>query len=90
LEGFEGAIDDVRFEMGDARELAPDSVLARLEVSGVGAATRIPVRQSAVLHTVVRDGAIVRMAAHPDLESAEAAIERERGLAGDPEAGRDA
>ena len=90
FEGFEGVIDDVRFEMGDDRELAPDSVLAQLEVSGVGAATRIPVRLGAVLHTVVRDGAIVRMAAHPDLESAEATIDREVGLAADPEAERSA
>jgi ketosteroid isomerase-like protein len=68
--GFDGAIDEVRFDVREIQDARPDSVLAVMTVSGVGAVTRIPVEIDAVILCTARDGRIVRMAAYPDLEAA--------------------
>lgn len=68
--GFDGAIEEVRFDLREIEDARQDSALAVMAVSGVGAATRIPIRIDAVVLCTARDGRIVRMAAHPDLEAA--------------------
>ncbi len=55
-------------------------MIATLTFSGEGAASRIRVAQRAIVSFVVRDGAILRMVAHRDLESAR------RELAAGPDA----
>ena len=68
--GFDGAIDEVRFDLREIQDARRDSVLVVMTVSGVGAVTRIPVEIDAVVLCTARDGRIVRMAAYPDLEAA--------------------
>jgi ketosteroid isomerase-like protein len=68
--GFDGAIDEVRFDLRQILDARPDSVIALMTVSGVGAATRIPIEIDAVLVCTAGEGRIVRMAPHPDLEAA--------------------
>jgi ketosteroid isomerase-like protein len=74
--GFDGALDDVRIQVEDAQDVAPGLVLTRLRLTGVGAVTRIPVEQKAILTFQVRDGLIVRIVTHGDLDSARAEILR--------------
>jgi ketosteroid isomerase-like protein len=68
--GFDGAIEEVRFDLRAIEDERPDSALAVMTVSGVGAATRIPIEIDVVVLCTAREGKVVRMAAHPDLEAA--------------------
>jgi ketosteroid isomerase-like protein len=68
--GFDGAIDDVRFNLRETHDESPDSVLAVMEVTGVGATTGIPISLDSVLECHVRGGRIVRMVAHPESATA--------------------
>ena len=70
--GFEGALDDVRFEVVEIHHNVPEVLVATVKLSGVGAATRIPVEQSVVMTFLVRDGLVARIASHATLESAQA------------------
>ena len=72
--GFEGAIDEVAFELDDIEEVVPGALLARVTLRGVGAATRIPVQQATYMTLRVRNGLIERIAAHGDLASAKREI----------------
>jgi ketosteroid isomerase-like protein len=73
--GFEGALDDVRFELHDLEEPFPGTVLAVMTLSGRGSATGIPVEQAACLEMTVRGDAVERIVVHPDLESARRALD---------------
>jgi ketosteroid isomerase-like protein len=66
---FEGQLDDVRFEALGMIEYG-DRVLVSLRMAGRGATSGIEVDQEAVAVHELRDGKIVRIEAHPDLESA--------------------
>lgn len=68
--GFDGAIDDVRFTLREMHDETPDSVLAVMEVKGVGATTGIPISLDVALECHARGGRIVRMVAHPDVATA--------------------
>lgn len=68
--GFDGAIDDVQFTLREAHDETPTSVLAAMEVKGVGATTGIPIALDVVLECHVRGGRVVRMVAHPDIATA--------------------
>jgi ketosteroid isomerase-like protein len=73
MDGFEGHIDDVRFEVREVL-LEGDWVIVDMLVKGRGAASGIPVQQpSAVVHTIV-DGKVARMDVHPDVEAARASL----------------
>jgi ketosteroid isomerase-like protein len=74
--GFEGALDDVRFELVDVEETAPDMVLAEIRLSGRGAATGIAVAQTTFLVITVRGDTILRIVAQANRESARQEIER--------------
>jgi ketosteroid isomerase-like protein len=76
--GFEGALDDVRFDLLDLEEPIPGMVLAVMTLSGRGAATGIPVEQTTCLEMTVRGDAVKRIVVHTDIESAR------RALDGDP------
>ena len=73
--GFEGAIDDVGFELVSAEDVGADRALAEVRLTGVGTTTRIPVEQVVAMVFSVRDGQVTRIAAYPELESARAALE---------------
>jgi ketosteroid isomerase-like protein len=73
MDGFEGYIDDVRFEVLEVL-LEGEWVIVDMLVKGRGAASGIPVAQpSAVVHTVT-DGKVSRMDVHPDVEVARASL----------------
>jgi ketosteroid isomerase-like protein len=74
FEGFEGALDNVRFELLDVPEERGDAIIASVKLSGVGAATRIPVEQEVLMTFEARDGELTRVVAHPDMESAQAEL----------------
>ena len=67
--GFEGQIDDVRFEMLDAFA-HEDRVLVPMRMAGRGTSSGIEVTQDVVTVYHVRHGQVVRIEAQPDLESA--------------------
>jgi ketosteroid isomerase-like protein len=73
MDGFEGHLDDVRFEL---LELLPegDRVIADLVVKGRGTASGVPVEQrTAVVHTIA-EGKVARMDVHTDVEAARASL----------------
>jgi ketosteroid isomerase-like protein len=61
--GFEGALDDVRFELLEVVEESPGAIIANVRLSGVGAATRIPVEQNVLITFEVTDGQLSRVVA---------------------------
>lgn len=71
--GFEGMIDEVRYE---ALELTPvgDAVLAHVRLTGRGASSGLDVGLEPYVVHELADGKVVRMRPYPDLESAEAAL----------------
>ena len=56
--------------------MAPGLVVTRLRMTSVGAVTRIPVEQTAIVTFLVRNGLIVRIVTHSDLDSAREEILR--------------
>jgi ketosteroid isomerase-like protein len=74
--GFEGALDEVSIQVDEAEDVAPGLVLTRLRMTSVGAVTRIPVEQTAIVTFLVREGLVVRIVTHSDLDSAREEILR--------------
>jgi ketosteroid isomerase-like protein len=73
MDGFQGYIDDVRFEVLEVL-LEGEWVIVDMLVKGRGAASGIQVEQaSAVVHTII-DGKVARMDVHPDVETARASL----------------
>jgi ketosteroid isomerase-like protein len=73
MDGFQGHLDDVRFEVLELLQEG-DRVIADMVVKGRGTASGIPVEQaSAVVHTIV-DGKVARMDIHVDFESARGSL----------------
>jgi ketosteroid isomerase-like protein len=72
FDGFEGALDEVSFELLEILEESPSAVICSVRLSGLGEVTRIPVEQIVLMTFAIRDGLITRIVAHPDLESARA------------------
>jgi ketosteroid isomerase-like protein len=75
MDGFQGHLDDVRFEV---LELLPegDQVIADLVVKGRGATSGIPVEQRAgVVHTIA-EGKVARMDVYVDVVTAQASLRK--------------
>jgi ketosteroid isomerase-like protein len=72
--GFEGLIDDVRFEPIEIVDAGDDAVIVWLRFGGRGATSGIDVSQFAAVAHRLRDGKVTWMAAHPDMDAARAAI----------------
>jgi ketosteroid isomerase-like protein len=73
MDGFQGHLDDVRFEVLELL-LEGERVIVDMLVKGRGAVSGIEVQQaSAVVHTIV-DGKVARMDVHPDVEAARASL----------------
>jgi ketosteroid isomerase-like protein len=73
FEGFDGLIDDVRFEPLEFFDEG-EAVLVWLTLSGRGAASGIEVEQAAAVLVWLEGGKVVRMQPFPDLESAREAL----------------
>ena len=74
--GFEGALEEVAFDLDEISDVTADTALASLTLRGVGAVTRIPVAQKTLMTFRVRDGLVERIVAHPDVESVQQEIVR--------------
>jgi ketosteroid isomerase-like protein len=71
--GFEGLLDDVRFEPLSFEE-SNGAVTMWIRFSGRGATSGIEVEQYAAVNVWVSDGKMVRMHPHPDMETAREAL----------------
>ena len=74
FDAFEGALEEVRFDLLEVVEERPGAIIASVRLSGVGAATRIPVEQTVLITFESRDGLLTRLVAHPTMESARAEL----------------
>jgi ketosteroid isomerase-like protein len=74
FDGFEGALDDVRFDLVEVHDELGEAIIAAVRLSGVGAATRIPVEQQVLMTFEVEGDQLTRVVAHATMESARAAI----------------
>ena len=71
--GFDGFIDDVRFEPIELTAV-DDAVLAWLRLTGRGTVSGIEVEQHAAVIARVRDGKVMRLDPYPDMDSARQAL----------------
>jgi len=71
--GFEGLMEDVRFDPIEFVEEA-DAVIVWMRFSGRGVTSGIDVAQFAAVIQRVRDGKVTLMEAHPDMDAARAAL----------------
>jgi ketosteroid isomerase-like protein len=71
--GFDGLIEDVRFEPIEFVEHG-EAVIVWLRLTGRGAASGIEVEQHAAVVTWVKDGKVTGMQPHPDMEAAREAL----------------
>jgi ketosteroid isomerase-like protein len=71
--GFDGMLEDLTYE---ALELIPEGgrVLARVRLTGRGVSSGLEVGLESVVVHELENGKITRLTAHPDLESARAAL----------------
>jgi uncharacterized protein len=77
LRGFDGLIEDVRFEPLELIEEG-EQVLASLRLTGRGVTSGIEVTQLAAVVISIDEGKVTRMESHPDLASARQSL-RELG-----------
>lgn len=71
--GFDGLLEDVRFEPIEIVEEG-DAVIVWLRLTGRGAASGIEVEQHAAVVTRVEGGKVTRMDPHPDMDAARKAL----------------
>jgi ketosteroid isomerase-like protein len=68
--GFDGVLDEVRFELLDLEQVTDDTVLAAAKLRGRGTTTGIPVEQETFVVLRVRDGLVSWIRPYADRESA--------------------
>jgi ketosteroid isomerase-like protein len=73
--GFEGLMEDVRFEPIEIVEEG-DAVIVWMRFRGRGATSGIDVGQFAAVVHRLRDGQVTQMDPHPDMDAARAALAR--------------
>jgi ketosteroid isomerase-like protein len=69
LRGFDGLIEDVRFQPLELIEEG-EHVIASLRLTGRGVTSGIEVTQLAAVAISIEDGKVTRMLSHPDVASA--------------------
>jgi ketosteroid isomerase-like protein len=72
--GFDGVLDDVRFELLKLEQVTDDTVLADTRLRGRGTTTGIPVEQEVFVLLTVRDGLVTWIRPYAERESALAAL----------------
>jgi ketosteroid isomerase-like protein len=68
--GFDGVLDEVRFELLDLEQVTDDTLLAATRLRGRGTSTGIPVEQDTFVLLTVRDGLVSSIRAYADRKSA--------------------
>ena len=71
--GFDGLIEDVRFEALEVDD-AGDALIVWIRLSGRGAASGIDVEQHAAILVWLEDGKVVRLRPYPDMDAARDAL----------------
>jgi ketosteroid isomerase-like protein len=72
--GFDGVLDEVRFELLDLEQVTDDTVLAATRLRGRGTSTGIPVAQEVFVLLTVRAGLVTWIRPYAERESALEAI----------------
>jgi ketosteroid isomerase-like protein len=72
--GFDGVLDDVRFELLEIEQATDDTVLAATRLSGRGTTTGIRVDQDTFVLLTVRDGLVTWIRPYSEREAALAAV----------------
>jgi ketosteroid isomerase-like protein len=73
MDGFQGHLDDVRFEVLGIH-LEGEEVIVDMLIKGRGATSGIPVEQRSAVVQWVAAGKVTRMDVHPDVEGARASL----------------
>ena len=68
--GFDGVLDDVRFELLDMKQMTDDTVLAATRLTGRGTTTGIPVEQDTFVVLTARRGLVTWIRPYNDREEA--------------------
>jgi ketosteroid isomerase-like protein len=68
--GFDGVLDDVRFELVELDQVSPDTVLVETRLSGRGTTTGIPVEQRVYAVITVRAGLVTGIRPYANREAA--------------------
>ena len=68
--GFDGILDDVRFNLLDIEQATDDTVLASTRLTGRGTTTGIPVEQETFVVLTVRGGLVTWIRPYNDREEA--------------------
>lgn len=71
--GFDGLIEDVRFEALEVDD-AGDALIVWIRLSGRGAASGIDVEQHAAILVWLEGGKVVRLRPYPDMDAAREAL----------------
>jgi ketosteroid isomerase-like protein len=74
FDGFDGLIDDIRFDLLGLEEVTDEAVLAESKLSGRGTTTGIQVEQGTFVVLTVRDGLVTWIKPYTDRETALAAL----------------
>jgi ketosteroid isomerase-like protein len=77
--GFDGILDDVRFELLDFDQVTDDTVLAASRLTGRGTTTGIPVEQETFVVLTVRGGLVTWIRPYNDRDEALAALRSSTG-----------
>jgi ketosteroid isomerase-like protein len=77
--GFDGILDDVRFELLDFDQVTDDTVLAASRLTGRGTTTGIPVEQETFVVLTVRGGLVTWIRPYNDRDEAVAALRSSTG-----------
>jgi ketosteroid isomerase-like protein len=72
--GFDGVLDDVRFELLELEQVANETALAATRLHGRGTSTGIPVEQDTFVVLTVCDGLVTWIKPYNDREAALAAV----------------
>jgi ketosteroid isomerase-like protein len=70
FDGFDGLIDDIRFDLLGLEEVTDDAVVAESRLSGRGTTTGIQVEQGTFVVLTVRDGLVTWIKPYTDRETA--------------------
>jgi ketosteroid isomerase-like protein len=76
--GFDGVLDDVRFELVELEQVSPDTVLAMTRLRARGTTTGIPVEQQTYVLITVRAGLVTATRPFVDRAAALAALRNSR------------
>ena len=79
FDSFQEIVDDLRFDVEELVEVAPNAIAARGLITGRGRESGIPIEMRVPGLYRIRDGKVIGIEAYPSWEDAVAAASSERG-----------